>query len=64
MTCRGHCWRESLRDNAKYAWKHSNGAPHVWSGDCALDLSSLQNASADHTLRSEYGAHRRTMANR
>lgn len=26
------CWKESLRDNTKYAWKHSNGVAHVWSG--------------------------------
>lgn len=23
------CWKESLRDNTKYAWKHSNAASHV-----------------------------------
>lgn len=26
------CWRESLRENTKYAWKHSNSVAHVWSG--------------------------------
>lgn len=34
------CWKESLRDNPKYAWKHSNGATHVWSGDAVNHLVS------------------------
>lgn len=56
------CWKESLRDNAKYAWKHSNGASHVWSGDALSYLASLSDERYD-TLRAEYGAHRRAMAN-
>lgn len=53
------CWKESLRDNPRYAWKHSNGASHVWSGDALSYLASLSDQRyAD--LRSEYRAHLRT----
>jgi hypothetical protein len=34
------CWKDSLRQNPKYAWKHSNGAAHVWSGDAVTYLKS------------------------
>jgi hypothetical protein len=50
------CWKESLRDNAKYAWKHSNGATHVWSGDAVTHLASLTDAQYD-AARAEYGKH-------
>lgn len=53
------CWKESLRDNAKYAWKHSNGATHVWSGDAFSYLASLSDQRYDD-VRSEYGGKRRT----
>ena len=52
------CWIESLRENAKYAWKHSNGATHVWSGNALSYLASLSDERYD-AVRSEYGAHRR-----
>ncbi|MGB4809840.1 MAG: DUF3644 domain-containing protein [Candidatus Phosphoribacter baldrii] len=57
------CWKESLRDNALYAWKHSKGASHFWSGDALSYLASLSDERYD-TLRSEYGAYLRTMANK
>lgn len=47
------CWKEGLRDNSKYAWKHSNGATHVWSGDAISYLASLSDKQYDD-LRSEY----------
>nr|WP_306270739.1 DUF3644 domain-containing protein [Ornithinimicrobium sp. HY1793] len=56
------CWKESLRDNTKYAWKHSNGASHVWSGDALSYLASLSDERYN-ALRSEFVAHRRAMAN-
>lgn len=55
------CWKEMLRDNAKYAWKHSNGASHVWSGDALSYLASLPDERYD-TLRSQYGEHRKATA--
>lgn len=47
------CWKEGLRDNQKYAWKHSNGAAHVWSGDAISHLASLTDEQYDK-LRIEY----------
>jgi hypothetical protein len=55
------CWKESLRDNPKYAWKHSNGATHVWSGDALSYLASLSDERYD-AIRSEYSAQRRAKA--
>lgn len=52
------CWKEDLRDNSKYAWKHSNGASHVWSGDALNYLVSLTDQQYDD-VRAEYGAHRK-----
>lgn len=51
------CWKESLRSNPKYAWKHSNGASHVWSGDAVAHLASFDDAAYDR-LRAEYNADR------
>ncbi|GAB6938173.1 DUF3644 domain-containing protein [Isoptericola variabilis] len=50
------CWKENLRSEPKYAWKHSNSASHVWSGDAVAYLSSLDDARYDK-LRVEYKAH-------
>lgn len=50
------CWKESLREDAKYAWKHSSGAAHVWSGDAVSYLASLSDTKYDE-LRAEYGAY-------
>ncbi|WP_447645178.1 DUF3644 domain-containing protein [Nocardioides zeae] len=52
------CWKELLREEAKYAWKHSNGATHVWSGEAISYLVSLTDERYA-AVRSEYGAHRR-----
>ena len=59
LTTRDHqaiCWRESLRDNAKYAWKHSNGASHVWSGDAVAYMRSLSEDYYDK-IRAEYNSY-------
>ncbi|MFF8894797.1 DUF3644 domain-containing protein [Brevibacterium casei] len=55
------CWKEALRDKAKYAWKHSNAASHVWSGDAINYLVSLTDEQYDRT-RAEYRAHLRQRA--
>ncbi len=55
------CWKESLRGNTKYAWKHSNGAAHVWSGDAVTYLASLPDQYYD-AIRAEYQKHRRGLA--
>jgi len=52
------CWKESLRENTKYAWKHSNGVAHVWSGDAVSYLASLTDEQYD-AIRTEYREHRR-----
>lgn len=53
------CWKEALRENARYAWKHSNGASHVWSGDALSYLASVPDQRYDD-VRAEYSAQRRT----
>ena len=53
------CWKESLRENTKYAWKHSNGVTHVWSGDAVSYLASLTDKQYD-AIRAEYREHLRT----
>lgn len=55
------CWKEALRDKAKYAWKHSNAASHVWSGDAISYLVSLTDDRYEQ-VRAEYRAHRRQRA--
>ena len=47
------CWRQSLRENAKYAWKHSSGASHVWSSEAVNYLASLTDEQY-LAIRSEY----------
>lgn len=52
------CWKESLRDNPKYAWKHSNGSTSVWSGDALHYFAKLEDTVYDQA-RLEYRAFRR-----
>lgn len=52
------CWKENLKDDTKYAWKHSNGASHVWSGDAVNYLSSLSD-NYYNNVRAEYGGYRK-----
>lgn len=52
------CWEESLRENAKYAWKHSSGASHVWSGDAVSYLASLPDERYA-VIRADYRSHLR-----
>ncbi|CAJ1494215.1 DUF3644 domain-containing protein [[Mycobacterium] kokjensenii] len=47
------CWKESLREKVKYAWKHSNAATHVWSGDAVTYLVSISDEKYDQ-MRAEY----------
>lgn len=61
LTTRDHqaiCWLEGLRENQKYAWKHSNGASHVWSGDAVSYLASLSDEQYDEA-RAGYRSHLR-----
>ncbi len=53
------CWKGGLRDNPKFAWKHSNGATHVWSGDAVNYFASLTDQQYD-AARAEYREHRST----
>lgn len=50
------CWKENLRDNAKYAWKHTNGGAHMWSGDAVSYFASLTDEYVDE-VRKKYQAH-------
>ncbi|WP_032385956.1 DUF3644 domain-containing protein [Rhodococcoides fascians] len=52
------CWKELLRDNQKYAWKHSNATTHVWSGTAVAYLSSITDQRFDN-LRDEYRLYHR-----
>lgn len=52
------CWKEGLRENDKYAWKHSNNASPVWSDEAVNYLVSLPNEHYD-TIRAEYRSHQR-----
>jgi hypothetical protein len=47
------CWKESLRDNPKYAWKHSNGPSYVWSSDAVAHLASYADDYYD-SVKAEY----------
>lgn len=49
------CWKDNLKDQEKYAWKHSNAASHVWSGDAVHFLASLDDDYYDK-CRAEYRA--------
>lgn len=53
------CWKESLRTNTTYAWKHSSGASYVWSGDAVSYLTSLTDDRYD-ALRADYREHLRS----
>lgn len=55
------CWKEALREDARFAWKHSNGASHVWSGDAITHMRSLPDEHYD-AVRVEYWRHLRAAA--
>lgn len=57
------CWKESLRENKKYAWKHRNSASHVWSGDALSYLASISDKKYD-AIRTEYREHLRAQSSR
>jgi hypothetical protein len=47
------CWKENLRENQKYAWKHSNGTSYVWSGDAIAHLASYDDDHYD-SVKADY----------
>ncbi|MGX1575960.1 DUF3644 domain-containing protein [Cellulosimicrobium funkei] len=55
------CWKEDLRSNTKYAWRHSNSASHVWSGEAITYLASLPDSHYDN-VRDDYKACMRSKA--
>lgn len=57
------CWKEALREKWQYAWKHSNAASHVWSGDAITYLASLTDERYEQ-VRAEYRAHLRSRASK
>ncbi|GAB3823064.1 DUF3644 domain-containing protein [Tessaracoccus terricola] len=52
------CWKEHMRDNPRMAWKHSNGATHVWSGDAVRYMVELTDKHYEQ-IRVEYREHLR-----
>lgn len=52
------CWRYDLREDTRYAWKHSSDASHVWSGDAVSYFTSLSDSDYDR-VRAEYSASRK-----
>ncbi len=40
-------WKQDLRANTTYAWRHSNSLTYAWSGDAVKHLSSLTDADYD-----------------
>lgn len=50
------CWQEKLRENSKFAWKHSIGASHSWSGDAVSYMASLTDEHYDNA-RASYRAY-------
>lgn len=57
------CWKEGLRDDQRMAWKHSNGATHVWSGDAVSHMAGLDDSYYDE-VRGEYRTHLRANSSR
>lgn len=49
------CWQENLRENPKYAWKHTTGGSVLWSGDAVSYMASLSDVQYDK-VRKAYGA--------
>ncbi|RJS45816.1 DUF3644 domain-containing protein [Nocardioides cavernaquae] len=49
------CWKENLRTNARFAWKHGAAATHVWSGDAVSHFASLSDAYCD-AVKAEYSS--------
>lgn len=52
------CWKKGLRDDPQMAWKHSNAATHVWSGNAVALMVGLTDQQYD-SMRQEYGDHLR-----
>lgn len=52
------CWKENMRENPRMAWKHSNAATHVWSGDALRFMVDLTDTDYEK-IRREYGEHLR-----
>lgn len=52
------CWKENLRSNRKYAWKHPNSPTCFWSGQAVDYMANLTDAEYDE-IRKAYGLHLR-----
>ncbi|MDR0593703.1 MAG: DUF3644 domain-containing protein [Bifidobacteriaceae bacterium] len=49
------CWKEGLRDQPRYAWRHMSSQTTSWSGDAVSYLAALDDARYDQ-VRREYRA--------
>lgn len=47
------CWKFGLRDDKKYAWKHSEATTHVWSGEAVSYFAAIPDEQFEQ-LRAEY----------
>lgn len=52
------CWKEHLRDDSRMAWKHSNSATYVWSGEAVRYMVDITDAHYEE-VRREYREHLR-----
>lgn len=50
------CWKHSMREQSRYAWRHRDDATCVWSGAAVAYLASLSDREYDDA-RSEYRLH-------
>ena len=63
LTTRDHqalCWKEQLRHKPQMAWKHSNGATYVWSGEAVRHMADLTDEYYEE-VRGDYREHLRAI---
>lgn len=53
------CWKQTLKENSRFAWKHSNSASYVWSGDAINHFTQISDKEYDR-IRTEYMEHRKS----
>lgn len=51
-------WKQGLRADNRYAWKHGTNGSHVWSGEALNFFAKLTDAKID-SMRTEYTRHLR-----
>ncbi|WP_431938488.1 DUF3644 domain-containing protein [Nocardia grenadensis] len=54
------CWKEGLRNQSKYAWRHNNAASYSWSGDAVRYLTEVTDERFTR-MREEYRKHQNSV---